>query len=205
MIIEIAGLPGAGKTTICKDLAHPVGGKGSVPLLALKPSRDFLHASCSLLRLALSARPFSLDRLKRAFNTAVLLRHYQPQAGVIVLDQGIAQKLWSILADADTYSPEHLHRTQEALAPFAPDHLVWLETPLPIAVERMRQRLHGNSRYDGLPADKVRHLLEQRAALLQTIAQGVRLRNGRALTVLDGTAEPQRNAAAIDLLIEVRH
>ena len=65
MIIECAGLPGAGKTTVCNHVAVAHGGKGSVPLIAMRFDSAFLSAAWSIAALCLGARPFRLERLKR--------------------------------------------------------------------------------------------------------------------------------------------
>lgn len=130
MIVECAGLPGAGKTTVCKLVSEPHGGKGAVSLTALRPSMEILRAGWNILALALTTRPFRFKRFKRAFNLIVFLRHYEHRGLVILLDQGIVQKIWSILADANAYSSSRLQRVTASLVPFAPSWVVWLETPL---------------------------------------------------------------------------
>jgi hypothetical protein len=201
MRVEMIGLPGAGKTTIRNAIRLPVEGKGAVPLRALRWDAHFLSAAWNILALAAKTRPFSGRRLTRAFNAAVLLRHYQPTAKVIVLDQGIVQKLWSILADAESYPEERLAACLSALVPFAPDHLVWVQTPLHTAVDRIVARSAGNSRYDRRPPGEIKDALAQRAALLRAIANGYAKACARTITELDGAAEPGANAARIELLL----
>jgi hypothetical protein len=201
VIIELVSLPGAGKTTICNALTLAVATKGSVPLRALRPTAPFLSAFWQLMKLALGARPLRLNRLKRAFNAAVLLRHYQPASLSIVLDQGTVQKLWSILADAENYSQRQLDVTVRALVPFAPDHLVWIETPLDLALERLAARVGGNSRYDGLTPEKARSLLAQRAGLLKALAERLSTAGNSQLLVLDGEQPARANARTIEALL----
>jgi hypothetical protein len=201
VIIELVSLPGAGKTTICNALTLAVATKGSVPLHALRPSAAFFNVFWQLMKLALGTRPLRLNRLKRAFNTAILLRHYQPTSQPIVLDQGTVQKLWSILADAENYSQRQLDATVKALAPFAPGHLVWIETPLDLALERLAARVGGNSRYDRLPPENARSLLAQRAGLLKALAERLSTAGNRQLLVLDGAQPARVNARAIEALL----
>ena len=164
MIVECTGLPGAGKTTVCKLVSVPHGGKGAVPLAAMRPNINMLRAGRHILTLSLTVRPFRLKRLKRAFNLIVFLRHYEHRDLVILLDQGIVQKIWSIMADANAHSSERLRRVMASLLPFAPDWVVWLETPLAAAAQRLHARVEGNSRYDILPPDVVlRHLTARQA------------------------------------------
>jgi hypothetical protein len=201
VIIELVSLPGAGKTTICSALTPPVATKGSVPLRALRPTPAFINVFWQLMKLALGTRPLRLNRLKRAFNAAVLLRHYQPTSQIIVLDQGTVQKLWSILADAENYSKRQLDATVKALATFAPDHLVWIETPLDLALERLAARVGGNSRYDGLTPENARSLLARRAGLLKSLAERLSSAGNRQLLVLDGAQPAHVNARAIEALL----
>ena len=107
---------------------------------------EILRAGWNILALALITRPFRFERLKRAVNLIVLLRHYEHRGLVILLDQGIVQKIWSILADANDYSSSRLQRVMASLVPFAPSWVVWLETPLDFAVKRLGTRGDGTSR-----------------------------------------------------------
>lgn len=203
MIVECAGLPGGGKTTICRQVEVPHGGKGAVALPALRVDRALLRAAWHILALCFGARPFRLNRLKRGFNLVVFLRHYQHPGKVLLLDQGQVQKLWSILADAEVYSAARLKRVLASLTAFAPGHVVWVDTPLDMAVQRMAARGGGNSRYDGLPPDEVTAQLMIRSALLRTIAGDYCRVTGAPLTTLDGRLPPDRNAARIAELLQV--
>jgi thymidylate kinase len=200
MVIEMAGLPGSGKTTIARALAHPMGGKGAVPLFDLRLSMAWLRAMWQLLWLAASARPFRFNRLKRAINTALLLRHYQPHGRDILLDQGTVQKLWSILASARSFPQIRLDNALAALVAFAPDHLVWVDTPLDQAIARMGGRTGGKSRYDRLPPDIAHEKLVKRAALLKDIAQRYAAASGRHLITLDGQDPAALNARKLEEL-----
>ncbi|MCB1377025.1 MAG: AAA family ATPase [Alphaproteobacteria bacterium] len=204
MIIECAGLPGAGKTTVCNHVAVAHGGKGSVPLIAMRFDSAFLSAAWSIAALCLGARPFRLERLKRGFNLAVFLRHYRDRRKTILFDQGIVQKIWSILADAENYSGQGLAEVMAALKPSAPDVVVWLETPLAEAVGRMARRQGGRSRYDELGEDEARDILALRAALLRRIAEDFCAVTGARMVQLDGSCEPASNAAQIDTLFRSR-
>src|SRR5688500_2189292 len=151
MIIECVGLPGSGKTTVCKLVLEPYGSKGVVPLTALRISGAIRWAGWHIFALCLTARPFDLKRLKRALNLILFLRHYEHRDLKILLDQGIVQKVWSILADSAYHSSQRLDRVIASLLPFAPDWVVWLETPRAAAVRRLGARVGGNSRYDTRP------------------------------------------------------
>lgn len=200
MIVECAGLPGAGKTTVCKLVSEPHGSKGAVPLTALRPHKEILRAGWNILALSLTIRPFRFKRLKRAFNLIVFLRHYEHRGLVILLDQGIVQKIWSIMADANDHSSERLQRVMASLLPFAPSWVVWLETPLDSAVKRLGAREEGNSRYDGLPPDEALLQLKARCLLLRSLAEQFCKTVDAGLLEIDGTLAPAANAKRIDAL-----
>lgn len=205
MIVEFAGLPGAGKTTICNLVSEPHGGKGAVPLTALRPSFEILRAGWNILALALTTRPFRFERLKRTFNLIVFLRHYEHRGLVILLDQGIVQKIWSILADANYHSSERRRQVMASLLPFAPDWVVWLETPLDAATSRLVARADGNSRYDSLAPDEALKQLAERRALLRSVVEEFCKTVDASLLEIDGTLPAGSNAARIDALLRGHH
>lgn len=201
MIVELAGLPGGGKTTICGLVASPHGGKGAVPLHGLRLDAALLGVAWQVLALFATTRPLSFNRLKRAFNLVVFLRHYQDRTRCILLDQGQVQKLWSMVCDANHFSPSRLHRVLAALRPLAPDRLVWVETPATVAAARVAGRNHGNSRYDGLATAEVDRQLSARGSLLRNIAEQYAKTTGTTLIILDGTEPPAANAERIAALL----
>jgi len=201
MIVELAGLPGGGKTTICGLVATQHGGKGAVPLHGLRFDASLLRAAFHVFLLCVATRPFSLNRLKRGFNFVVFLRHYQDRTRSILLDQGQVQKLWSMVCDASHFSLARLHRVLAVLKPLAPDHLVWVEAPATVAAARLAGRDHGNSRYDGLATAEVDRQLSARGNLLRDIAEQYAMATGIALITLDGTEPPVANAERINSLL----
>jgi thymidylate kinase len=198
MIVELAGLPGAGKTTICRAVTVAHGGKGSIPLWRLAPSAPFFAAARRILLLCLTTRPLTGNRFLRGFNLLMLLRHYQRHDGTIILDQGLAQKLWSLLADAKEQDAGRRLAAIRALKPYAPAAIFWVETGLAHSIARMAGRADGMSRYDGLDREQAIAQLGERAALLRLIADEMARETGCRLVVLDGTAEPAANAAHIE-------
>jgi thymidylate kinase len=201
MIIECAGLPGAGKSTVCKLVTEPYAGKGSVPLSHLRFDRAMWLASWRIASLCACARPFRLNRLKRGFNLIIFLRHYQHKDRNVLLDQGMVQKLWSILAEAMPISEEALASILSTLTPFAPDCFVWVETPAEIAAARLGARADGKSRYDKLQRSDATVLLRQREELLRKLAERFCSIAGISTLVLKGDAIPETNAARIDDLL----
>jgi thymidylate kinase len=202
MIIECVGLPGAGKTTVCEMVSELHGGKGAVPLTAVRPNRVVLEAAWHIFALCLTTRPFDLKRLKRAFNLVLFLRHYEHRDLMILLDQGIVQKVWSILADSAHYSSQRLDRVIASLLPFAPDWVVWLETPPDAATRRLGERVGGNSRYDTLRPDEVLRQFANRQTLLRKLTEQFCNTWRVRLLEIDGTQPAEANAVSIDALFK---
>jgi hypothetical protein len=143
MVIELTGLPGAGKTTICLEITTPHRNKKSIPLSKLRLWPDAMPFVFTLFLLCASARPIRSSRWIRALNVVALMRCYRPCDLPVVLDQGLIQKIWSILLDADTYSRPLLLITIWRIKPFAPLFVVRVETPLVEAAARISLRSHG--------------------------------------------------------------
>ena len=201
MIIECAGLPGAGKTTVCNLVSRPHGKKSSVPLSSIRPGGALLRSAWSIFSLCLAARHFRFNRLRRGFSLVIFLRHYQHREKIILLDQGQVQKLWSILVDSQVFSEALLDNVLRALKPLAPDAVVWVDMPVEAAADRVSTRSHGNSRYDQLLPDAIRYQFGQKAPLLRQLVNRYCAMSGAKLIELDGTAPPAGNAEQIDALL----
>lgn len=164
-----------------------------------------VRASWNVLLLCCATRPFTIDRLKRGINLVAFLRHYQHRERVILVDQGQVQKLWSILSGADNYPSRRLHKLIVSLKPFAPDWIIWVETPVAVAVERIGKRTHGISRYDGLPLETTHAQLSASADLLKDLAKQYSSATRTKFHQLDGTLAPAANALKIDTILGGRN
>jgi AAA domain len=202
VIIECAGLPGGGKTTICNLVMQPHGKRGAIRFRDIVVNPALMRASWKILLLCYAARPLTFARLKRGAKFIVFLRYYQHRKRAVLLDQGQVQKLWSLLVDARHYPALRLQEVMAALTPFAPDWLVWIETPLDEAVNRLTKRTHGKSRYDRLPEASTRELLSARANLLKTFAREYTKMTKTNFLELDGALDPAENAAKIDAILD---
>jgi len=202
MIVEMAGLPGSGKTTICRAVSVPYADKRSVPLWRLAPRWGVLRAAVWIAALALSARPVTMDRFRRARKFIFFLRMYQGHEPVVLLDQGIVQKIWSLLAGAEKCQWWYADRLMEALVPFRPDWLVWVNVPTDVAVARISGRSHGTSRYDGLPAGEARALLDERGGLFRQVFDCYAERAGVPVLEVDGERPVEENARKIEALLK---
>ncbi len=206
LIIEFAGLPGAGKTTIVdriiemerrenfgilsyRDLSRRGSGKngtaqrllrviGAVRLLVKKPGMML-----RLLRHALLARPLARSRLWFVWGFVALAQELDRRRAdtsreyrAELLDQGFVQTLGSIVLP---YTPAHAENLG-ALAACAladwVDGLVWVECSPETALFRVRGRVGGGSRFDCWPDEVFRR---NQMTLLQVLGDAVQ-RAGRA-------------------------
>lgn len=150
-VIEFVGLPGSGKSTITRALpaSWPTSRNTDPPALPLARRLAFYRTALPFM---LSLRPFEAMDPKRLTRLAEELRFYErPAPGPLVIDQGMIQKLWSILFERRRYSATALDRVLAALAPSAPDLVVVLATPPEVAAERLAARQSGNARLQKLP------------------------------------------------------
>jgi hypothetical protein len=201
MVIELAGLPGAGKTTICTQIAIPHRNKYSVPLTELRLWTGALPFARHLFLFCASCYPFSWSRFERTINIMALLRCYRPHERPTVLDQGLVQKIWSIMLDAEVYSETLLERVMADIKPFAPRYVVQVETPLEYAALRISQRSHGKSRFDGLTLNEIYLNLRTKERLLIELIDLYQQQTGVSILRLNGLESPYLNALKIDELL----
>lgn len=204
LVVEFAGLPGAGKTSLVDALSIPHADrrKSRAPRFYLgAPAWLVLFAA---LRLALSIRPLRLSYVARAVRLATSLRRYVAMdEDVIVLDQGLVQKIWSMVVETETFSRDAVADLVTALGPFAPDHVFWVKVPERIAAQRISRRGSGNSRFDGLAEHDIeRRLLrleETYAMLLKLFGEKIHV----DVSIVDGTRPIQANADAAEQIISI--
>ena len=140
-------------------------------------------------------------RIGRAFELMAFLRYYQRSMPLpVVLDQGLAQKLWSLLIESEQFSDQALEDAISDLAPFAPDLLVWVEVAPDVAAARIAMRQGGNSRFDNDPAARTRARLEPLCQLYSNIIEQMAHLPGVRRIDLDGSLAPADNARRIAAL-----
>ncbi|HUQ35390.1 MAG TPA: hypothetical protein VM144_03340 [Aestuariivirga sp.] len=203
LVIELVGLPGSGKSSIARAVQARHLGRGELSILEARLQWPVIQLLVAALNLALSARPFSITRIARAFKLVGFLRYYRRHRNLpIIMDQGLAQKLWSMLAETQDFSLPLLTTTIRRLAPFAADHLIWVETPAYVATDRIVGRTGGNSRFDGLPRDETAARLVNLVELYNLIIGLFEHHTDVRVLSLRGVDPVADNAARIDLLIE---
>ena len=150
-VIEFVGLPGAGKSTITRALpAEWPTSRNTDPAPLPLARRLWLYRHA--LAFMLSLRPLGFKDIDRLRKLAAELRFYERAAtGPLVIDQGMIQKLWSLLLDRTSYSHAALERLVAALGPTSADLIVWLGTSPELAAERLVARKGGNARLQKRP------------------------------------------------------
>jgi hypothetical protein len=194
-VIEFVGLPGAGKSTITRALpeAWPTSRNTDPPPLPLA-RRLWLYRHA--LAFMLSLRPLQWRDAGRLGKLAAELRFYErTSAGPLVIDQGMIQKLWSILLFRRSYSHAALERLVAALAPTAADVVFWLDTAPDLAAERLVARNGGNSRLQKMPEPEVKSGLVAGQGLYTMLIEIYRRHAASRIIELSGT-EPVEAAAA---------
>lgn len=168
-IIEFAGLPGVGKSTLVRSLqvSLPAARGPQLPRAGAAASLAILPAALPLI---LSLRPFAGNDLNRLVKLLEAHSIYQSGLGApLLLEQGLLQRLWSCLADRRAFSAARLSTLVEAMAPAAPDVIVWVRTTPETAASRIRARPSGNSRYERMPEAEIIARLEPAGRIYEQI------------------------------------
>jgi adenylate kinase family enzyme len=201
-LVELFAIPGAGKTTAVKAVAERA-------LVTTRKDLSAEWANCSVLqrlahigrafgkrrRLATAARfcrgariatPEGVFRLMRLLAKTDWLRS---RRGVVLLDQGFLQDLWSILLAGRSACAD-----PALLAPLIRDLYEGIDATIVIiavdpetASARVRGRTNGNSRFDGLPAGELRTSLYSASELHRQVAKAATLA-GLPVRIIDGSA-----------------
>jgi len=213
-LVELFALPGAGKSTVVEALAQQ----------ALVTTRKNLSAeweNCSALqRLGHVGRTFANCRLLTAavrFGVGARLRTGESQfrlmrlvvkaewlrsrSGLVLLDQGFLQDIWSIVLSSRSASadPALLCSLIQALYEKIETTIVILDVDFETASARISARTHGDSRFDGLPEGQLRHAIEAASGLQRQIAESARLA-GLPVRVIDGSPPAKVVVAGLQAL-----
>ena len=203
-LIELFALPGAGKTTVVEAAVQQA-------LIKTRKSLSEEWADASVpQRLAHLARAYAaLGRLRIATRFGMEARLATPESvfrltkllakphwlssrsGVVLLDQGFLQDLWSILVSGKSPrgNPTLLPPLIRALYEGIDARIVVLDVDPETACARLTGRAHGDSRLDGLPESELRSSLRAASGLQRQIVEAARLA-GLSVQTLDGLAPP---------------
>lgn len=182
LIVELAGLPGAGKTAVAgrvaaqlrsqgfacgeRRLVAPVhigrmryyGGRVAFSLRHRRPL-------AAALRFGLGVRPLARSSITHALSLAAWAYRLRVAADQgydrVILDQGIVQDAWSVVAMSERWNAEALDRTLRNILLGAPATwvLAYLDVDIDVAAERIGSRPTSSSRFDRLDTAATRRLL----------------------------------------------
>ncbi len=191
MKVELIGLPGAGKSHLCSNVASLAERRGvaglsveqvddmrsRVGMRVAKAGRavgfSCLHPLVSLRlgRLVLASGQTSLGGLltKGVHLLSELKRFGRRRPGVMVCDQGVVQAIWSIGFRASRPVVGQLLREAE---PWLPETLVVVDAARARHLEQLTTRRNGHSLFDRLPPDELDAAIDRGAALLSELVDG---------------------------------
>jgi thymidylate kinase len=202
MLVELFGIPGAGKTTLVNAAAKRSRVVTRHELSAIWNGRSRLERAVHLIRsylrpiAAIRAATFAFDaRLTRAESFRRFARllpkadWLRAQHGMILLDQGPLQELWSTLYASDCLHPEEAELSSLIASIYSGlDTLVmFIELNPQVASARIARRSHGHSRFDELEDAELGAGIARGAQLAQRISEAAR-RAGLRVETLDGAA-----------------
>lgn len=203
VVIEFAGLPGAGKTSVADRVSIPHAGRRDITSLNLPLRPETWRVARAAFALAFSIRPWKPSYLLRAIRLVLALRCYgEGKHRLVIMDQGLVQKLWSMVIETRSYSARRLEDLVRALSPFMADQLVWVAVPHHLAAERIVNRRGGNSRFDGKAYDGIVNRLQHLESVYQHIIGLFHSHIDLPVVPLDGEAELGANALKIENLID---
>jgi hypothetical protein len=200
-LVELFGAPGAGKTTLAMAAAgkagvltrHQLGAlwrKQPLGTRAVHVLRGFAHAG----RIAGALRLVSGARIRKRPSLALLARviaktHWlKSRSGVILLDQGFLQDLWSILYMSGRPDPDPaiLAPLIRAIYDGVDARIVFIDVKPETSASRVGSRTHGHSRLDGLPKAELYGSLARAAQLPVRIVEAAKAA-GCDVVTLDGS------------------
>ena len=183
MIVEFVGLPGVGKSYLCRSLEDVYAARVSTPVRVLV-ERD--TAGLGALRRQLeklwraarfaAAHPGTTGRLARAVGPVGRMIHRGRLSKLVNLlaevhrssrgsrsttwisEQGVLQAVWSLEMRCD----DSVHTALiETLAPWLPDRVVFVASERPEHESRLRGRERGRSHFDRLAVDRLPEAIER--------------------------------------------
>lgn len=215
-IVELFGLPGAGKTTIIEGLE--LGGqmvtreeasaawrgqsyltRASI-LARILPDFAWMRTIVSLAVHTPLTKGESLLRLSRLAATKPWLRSLD---GNLLFDQGLLQRLWSIFFTEGVIDPPLVVLTPLLKQYYAKldVQIVVIEVSPELASRRVHGRSTSGSRLDPLPEDEVLAKLRNSASLPRALLTAAN-EAGLSVITLDGSGTPDEVVAKLQAIIE---
>ena len=213
VLVELFGAPGAGKSTLTTAAAErarvvtrhqmseawnrlPKRRRAAFLARSALDHRSVVHAMSLVIRGRLTNGD-SIFRLGRLIAKRDWLAS---QTGVVLLDQGGLQELWSALYSSDVDRPDHRLLTNLIMSLYRgiDTRIIVVAVDPHTAAARIGGRPDGNSRFDRLPAAELLDSQSRTVDLQRRIVDAATAA-GLAMTTLDGSVPA---ATLVDRLVD---
>lgn len=215
-VVELFGLPGAGKTTLVNGLqllpgaiqredlvtARKALSWGQLARLILATMKDWRWL-WALAMLAMQTPIWHREGLDRLIRLALMRTWMRRQEHLLVLDQGPMQALWSIFFTQGCTRPPRRALVQAIRLLYADIRVLLVEIVVPpdIAATRITTRQDGGSRLDGLPLGITRRKLQACGDLPAHLMAAAR-EAGLIIHSLPGDNPPEISRHTVQALVD---
>jgi hypothetical protein len=204
-LVELFALPGAGKSTVAEAFAKQAPVTTRKDLTAEWANRSALQRLAHVgrafgnyrllkaaVRFGLGARLNTRESLFRLMRLVAKTEWLRSRSGVVLLDQGFLQDLWSIhlSSKAASVDPELLRSLIRLLYERIDATIVVLEVDSETASARVSARTYGESRFDSLPDAQLRSSIAAASGLHGQIVESARIA-GLPVRIVDASPPVQ--------------
>ena len=204
-VLELFALPGAGKSTVADalaasgDLTTRKGltaqwRKRSAPQRLTHIGRGYMNIRvlAAAARFGFGTRLRTKNSFFRLMRLVAKTQWLRSRSGVVLLDQGFLQDVWSILLSSKVSraDPELLSTLIRSLYEGTETIIVVLEVDPQTASSRISGRSNGTSRFDNLPESELHSSIAAVSELQRQIAEAARLA-GLTVHTIDASPPPQ--------------
>lgn len=230
VVVELCGLPGAGKTTLAADVVDRLRESGlsavvaDAPISAAVPFAQRSMRKVGLLASTVAARPGEALRAARRLGagqpngrdrlavpvqwcvTSAVVSSAGRRPGLSVLEEGLVQALWSAqLSARSPYAADVRRMLAYRSGSATPDLVVHLDVPVEVALARLRARESRHSRVQRMSDAQQIDILGHGDWLLRRIlAAWTDLGCGPVLSLRQQVATPANDDVAAKLTDHLR-